>query len=114
MSVLIKDPTGNKTTVSNENRRQIEFILVTHTRNVNIANICIQDLDRATPENAEFLLKLKRLDELTFNFKGQVMGGSAGQTEAKQTLTGLTFIHTANQKDSKRLLTTDFNADPNV
>lgn len=43
------------------------------------------------------------------------MGGpSNGQTEAKSMVTGLTFIHTATQKDAKRLLTTDFNADPNV
>jgi hypothetical protein len=79
-----------------------------------MANMCIQDFDRVNPENAEFLLKLKRLDELTLHFKGQVMGGSPGQTEAKSALTGLTFIHTANQKDAKRLLTTEFNADPNV
>ena len=42
------------------------------------------------------------------------MGGTNGQTEVKPPLTGLTFIHTATQKDAKRLLTRDFNADPNV
>jgi hypothetical protein len=113
LSVLIKDP-GSKVIVSNENRRQIEFVLVTDIQNVVAANMCIQDFDRANPENAEFLLKLKRLDELTFHFRGQVMGGSTGQPEVKNTLTGLTFIHTTNQKDAKRQLTTDFNADPNV
>lgn len=42
------------------------------------------------------------------------MARTNGQTEVKPPLTGLTFIHTATQKDAKRLLTTDFNADPNV
>lgn len=43
------------------------------------------------------------------------MGGksSNGQPEVKP-VSGLTFIHTATLKDAKRLLTTDFNADPNV
>ena len=55
------------------------------------------------------------MDELTLHFKGQVMGGttSNGQPEVKP-VSGLTFIHTATLKDAKRLLTTDFNADPNV
>lgn len=55
------------------------------------------------------------MDELTLHFKGHVLGGSPnGQAEVRPALTGLTFIHTATQKDAKRLLTTDFNADPNV
>jgi hypothetical protein len=55
------------------------------------------------------------MDELTLHFKGQVMGGKAsnGQPEVKP-VSGLTFIHTPTLKDAKRLLTTDFNADPNV
>jgi len=63
----------------------------------------------------ELLLKVKRMDELTLHFKGKVIGGklSNGQPEVKP-VSGLTFIHTATLKDAKRLLTTDFNADPNV
>jgi len=36
------------------------------------------------------------------------------ETKSNSPLTGLTFIHAATQKDAKRLLTADFNADPNV
>jgi hypothetical protein len=58
---------------------------------------------------------VKRFDDVTLHFKGHVMNGQTnGQAEAKPPLTGLTFIHTATQKDAKKLLTTDFNADPNV
>jgi hypothetical protein len=75
----------------------------------------VQDPERIGSETLDILLKMKRIDELTLHFKGQVMGGqSNGQTEGKPTVTGLTFIHTTTQKDAKRLLTTDFNADPNV
>jgi hypothetical protein len=42
------------------------------------------------------------------------MGGKGEGQESQPGLNGLTFIHTATQKDAKRLLTTDFNADPNV
>jgi hypothetical protein len=78
-------------------------------------NIGAQDPERIGSDTLDILLKLKRIDDLTLHFKGQVMGGpSNGQTEAKSMVTGLTFIHTATQKDAKRLLTTDFNADPNV
>lgn len=58
---------------------------------------------------------MKRTDEITLRFKGQVLGGASnGQPEVKPALTGLTFIHTATQKDAKQLLTRDFHADPNV
>jgi hypothetical protein len=74
-----------------------------------------QDPERIASETMDILLKLKRVDDLTLHFKGQVMSGqSNGQTEGQPTVTGLTFIHTTTQKDAKRLLTTDFNADPNV
>lgn len=41
-------------------------------------------------------------------------GQPNGQTDAKSPLTGLTFIHTSSLKDAKKLLTTDFHADPNL
>ena len=60
-------------------------------------------------------MKLKKVDDLTVHFKGRVLGGQInGQTDAKPGINGLTFIHTATPKDAKKLLTTDFNADPNV
>jgi len=102
-----------------DGKRPLEFIQV-HTfsslpvRPFMLTLFPLQDSERLSSENLEILVKLKRLDELTLHFKGQVMGGTNGQTEVKQPLTGLTFIHTATQKDAKRLLTTDFNADPNV
>ena len=46
-----------------------------------------------------------------FKFRGQVLQAAG---EQKPAVTGLTFIHTSTQKDAKKLLTTDFNADPNV
>jgi hypothetical protein len=75
-----------------------------------------QDPERVTSETLELLLRLRRTDELNILFRGQVLGGKPGeaQTQNKPGLKGLTFIHTAAQKDAKRLLTTDFNADPNV
>ena len=52
---------------------------------------------------------------MTLHFKGSVMGGQTnGQTEVRPPLNGLTFIHAATLRDAKKLLTTDFNADPNV
>jgi hypothetical protein len=75
----------------------------------------VQDPERIGSETLDILLKARRVDELTLHFKGQVLAGRTnGQTETKSPLTGLTFIHTATPKDAKRLLTTDFNADPNV
>jgi hypothetical protein len=53
------------------------------------------------------------MDDLTLHFKGQIMGGRREESQPGS-LYGLTFIHTATQKDAKRLLTTNFNADPNV
>jgi hypothetical protein len=63
-------------------------------------------------DNSDILLRLKRTDELIFHFNGQILDGSTA--DGKAPLNGLTFIHTATQKDVKKLLTTDFNADPNV
>jgi len=75
----------------------------------------VQDPERIGSDNVDLLLKVRQTDELTLHFKGQVLAGRTnGQTETKSPLTGLTFIHTATQKDAKRLLTTDFNEDPNV
>ena len=81
-------------------------------------DIGAQDPERIGSDTLDLLLKVRRTDELTIHFKGQVLAGRTnGQVETKPAstpLTGLTFIHTATQKDAKRLLTTDFNADPNV
>ena len=102
-----------------DGKRPLEFIQVHTSSPIPVpprllTMFPLQDSERLSSENLEILVKLKRLDELTLHFKGQVMGGTNGQTEVKPPLTGLTFIHTATQKDAKRLLTTDFNCDPNV
>lgn len=75
----------------------------------------IQDPERLNTEIPELLLKLRRVDDLTLHFKGLILGGGNGiDTKPNSGVTGLTFIHAASQKDAKRLLTADFNADPNV
>jgi len=115
--VTVRD--SNKVIATTDGKRPLEFIQVHTFSPVPIPPFLLtllrlQDSERLSSENLEILVKLKRLDELTLHFKGQVMRGTNGQTEVKPPLTGLTFIHTATQKDAKRLLTTDFNADPNV
>jgi len=102
-----------------DGKRPLEFIQVHISSAIPLSPFLLtlfplQDSERLLSENLEILVKLKRLDELTLHFKGQVMGSTNGQTDVKPPLTGLTFIHTATQKDAKRLLTRDFNADPNV
>jgi hypothetical protein len=75
----------------------------------------MQDPERLTTEIPELLLKLRRVDDLTLRFKGLILGGGNGfEAKPNSGVTGLTFIHAASQKDAKRLLTADFNADPNV
>jgi hypothetical protein len=115
LSVNVQNGGSNRVTATNESKRPIEFIQVQHFPMLTLTDFRAQDPERIASETLDILLKLKRVDDLTLHFKGQVMGGqSNGQTEGKPTVTGLTFIHTTTQKDAKRLLTTDFNADPNV
>lgn len=108
-TISVKTDAGNRISATNENKRPNEFIQVSKLRKRKWTNHFKQDVSSDNPDTV--ILKLKRTDELVFHFTGRVLGGSG---EVKPPLTGLTFIHTSTQKEAKRLLTTDFNADPNV